>query len=90
VAPSSGLEMPLGFDFDSAEMGPLGAMFDVPNDFDWVCHYFHHTTQLFLRSQTENAQEMFDNQLLPRDVTEQNWPDLMEDFSAGNNDYYNV
>jgi hypothetical protein len=29
------------FDFTSAEMDPLGAMFDVPTDFDWVCRPFY-------------------------------------------------
>ena len=37
TTPSSGFDAPLGFDFVPADMDPLGAMFDVPNDFDWVC-----------------------------------------------------
>ncbi|KAE9364190.1 hypothetical protein N431DRAFT_354338 [Stipitochalara longipes BDJ] len=35
TTPSSGREAPLGLDFTSADMEPLGAMFDVPADFDW-------------------------------------------------------
>jgi hypothetical protein len=37
TTPSSGLGVAVEFDFASAEMDPLGGMFDMPTDFDWVC-----------------------------------------------------
>jgi hypothetical protein len=37
---SSGLEAHMALDFTSAEIDPLGAIFDLPTDFDWVCRPF--------------------------------------------------
>jgi hypothetical protein len=40
TTPSSGREAPFGLDLPSADIEPLGAMFDVPTDFDWVWELF--------------------------------------------------
>jgi hypothetical protein len=48
------------------------------------------SNSLFSGLWTDTAQEMFDNQLRPQDITDQTWPDLMEDFTTGNDDYYSV
>lgn len=36
------------------------------------------------------GKEMFDTQLRPQDIADHNWPDLMEEFTTGNDDYYNL
>ncbi|KAN0099272.1 Fungal specific transcription factor domain containing protein [Hyaloscypha variabilis] len=68
TTPSSGREAPFGLDLPSADIEPLGAMFDVPTDFDW---------------------EMFDTHLRPQESVDQTWPDLMDQSTMGNDDYYN-
>jgi hypothetical protein len=95
TTPSSGLEGPIGFDFISAELEPLGTMIDVPADFDWVsCPVIFQILLKFFdlfggKFRTYTPQDMFDTQLRPQDSAGPSWPDLMEDFATGNDGYYN-
>lgn len=95
--PSSGYSMPAGLELMPEDTEPLGTLFDVPADFDWVCSIFllltcglpfaQHFRDLDLRA--DSIQDMFDSRVRPQVIPDQNWADFMQNIDD-ENDYYNI